>query len=217
MKYLHKYKILEKFGINSFSDNELDDRLKWLRIEQKEIQDEITLITKILIKRKDDNILNMSKDWPKSIYDLNKEQLDYIFVNNNSISTVRHNISDSYLNQLVGINAFGYNQETNQFSFNIRTSDWIDDATNRYKHNVDGIKSIKFLTNHIKPSKTLNDGLLVEFGVSYEYDDSYNDKIYIYSDNKIVFKKGYSTLTFKSINDLIIHLVEYDIESSDGD
>jgi hypothetical protein len=70
MKHLKKYnesseKKIDKIGLNSFDDDELRDRLEYLRIERDDIQNEMSTIMNILKDRKekskvDDIIQEMS-------------------------------------------------------------------------------------------------------------------------------------------------------------
>jgi len=194
--------IKEAIFYDNLDDSELEDRLKDLIRDRDEISEEIDNINRIIRERENNTIQKIADTFPKNIFDLNKEQLEFIFERTNSLNEIKHNISNKYFHQLNGVYPAGYNGQTEQFYFNIRTSDNFDISETKFELDRNVIKSIKFLGDNLKH---IND--YVEFGVSYFYSDD-NDIIKYYSDSNI--KTKYKT--YSSIEDVLKALVEDDLE-----
>lgn len=206
MKYLKKYNESIK-TLDSLSNEELEEKLEWLRVEQKEIQEEILNVNKILTKRKEEEQSKYSESLPESIFDFNEEQLDWIFEHHHGTTTEHYNIAQKYFTQLKGLHQTGFNRDTQQHYFNISTSYYMNDAEDEFVLKEDGLKSIQFLADNLKK----NNGY-VEFGVSYYFSDNYNDKVQIGDDIKY---GGYSKTKMDSIEKVLEAIVSNDLYSKD--
>lgn len=204
MKHIKGFKFNESVTtFNSLTDDELKERLKWLIIERDEIDNDINSINSI-IKNRISNIDEIyAKSLPNSIFDFNKEQLDWILVNNNFVSQVRYNTSTKYFRELKGLYTNGYNTVTNQFKFIISTSSF-----NRSPNMA--VKSIKLIGDNLKR----DDGLgYVVFDI--EFNNILNEDCYIkyYSSDKIKFNNH--SKVYNSIEEILEHLNSMDIEEDD--
>ena len=209
MKYLKKYNESSKPFLNALSDEELEEKLYWLRIELNDISDEIRSVTSILTSRKENKEENYSKDFPKSIYDLNKDQIDFILEYNHSTTSKKYKISMEYLSQLKGILGSGFNKHTNQFNFNISTSHSFNENENEFVLKDDIVKSMKFLVNNLKSYNGY-----IEFGVLYYYNEQYGDKVRYYSSDNITWgSERYNSNKVNSVEKLIEALTINDSDS----
>lgn len=189
-----------------YSDEELEDRLEYLRLEHELIQSNIQDVVSILRSRQNDRDQEYIRTLPKSIFDFNKEQLDWIFEHNHSTSTERYNISNNYFNELVGVNTTGFNKNTNQFYFSIVSSRSMNDNEDSYEYKPNIVKTIEFLAKNLKKV-----GGYVEFGVLYSYSSDYGDKVLV-SDTDIKYG-GYTKRKMKSIEQTLEYIVDDDISS----
>jgi hypothetical protein len=210
MKHLKKFNESKSPFLNTLSNEELEEKLKWLRIEYSDIQDEIHSISSILKSRKEDKEEMFSKDFPKSIYDLNKEQIEFILEHNHSITQKKYEISQRYLRQLKGVIDSGFNRNTEQFYFNIVTNHSFNNTEDEFELKDDVVKSINFLVENLKP----NNGY-VEFGIQYYYDDhSYSDKVRYHSNDNITWgSERYNSNKVNSTEKLLEALVDNDLSS----
>jgi len=199
-KFLQFIKENSKFLIN-LSKEELEERLKDLFIEKQDIDNEINSINKILKDRKERSEEDYSKNLPESIFDFSKKQLNWIFENNNSITSKHLNISKDYFNQLSGVMACGFIPETEQFRFEIDMSELTDfDVV---------IKTIKFLGNNLKK----NEEGYVKFGILWYHLDNCDGEIKYWSENEIYYKQGrYYTRKFSNIKEMLEYLIEIDTQ-----
>ncbi len=213
MKYLRKYNESKIVTLGSLSDDELKERLKWLRIEQEEVNKEIGDINRLLISRREDIESKYSESLPGSIFDFNKEQLEWIFQHGHGTTQKHYEIAQKYIRELHGVHQTGFNQNTNQFYFTIGSSYCFNDAEDGFELRPDIVKSIKFLGENLKRY----DGG-VEFGISYYYDDhSYNDKAKYISESEIYYTSGYGRATKKdSIEKLLEDIVDNDLFEKDN-
>jgi hypothetical protein len=212
MKYLKKYNE-SKSPLNSLSDDDLRERLKWLTIEYKEIEDEMLTIRKILTTRQEESEEIHSRNLPDSVFDLNKEQFDWVFEHNHGTTSKRYEISGKYIKQLSGVHDGGFNRDTNQFYFNIVTSHSFNRRENNFELKPEVIKSIRFLGDNLKRT-----GDYVEFGVLYSfYEHGYNDHVLYYSEDDIQTGSWGNVREFNSIENLLKYIVDYDISSRDDD
>lgn len=202
MKYLKKYN--ESIStLNSLHNDELEEKLKWLRIEMEDIQDEISTINKILTKRKESKESKYSETLPDSIFDFNKEQLDWVFEHHHGTTSKRYSIAGEYLSELEGVMNIGTNPDTNQFLFTISSSSCMDNNGSGFENIV---KSIKFLGDNLKRV----DGY-VKFKIIY-YHLGYSDELVkYYSEDNIEWDRRYTSKKVTSIEDLLKNIVEYDI------
>jgi hypothetical protein len=213
MKHLKKYNE-SKTNLNNLSDDELKDKLKWLRIEYTDIQDEITTISSILRSRKEKRETSYSSSFPSDIFKLNKEQLDWVLEHNHKTTEERYKISHKYIQQLSGVVDSGFNINTNQYYFQIVVSRLFNPMENAFELNPNIVSSIKLLSNNLK--KTSDD--YVEFGILYYYNDhSYNDKVKFYSEDNIEWGDRYNWRKVNSIESLLESLVEYDLTSKNDE
>jgi hypothetical protein len=211
---MKKYKqfINESKFWNNLDDEDLIERRNDLTVERDELNEQIAYINSILRERQEDKSVNKVKNFPKNIFELNSEQLDFIFEHHHDIDTKHYEISKEYFRQLSGVDAAGFNNKTNQFHFNISSSSCFNDAEDGFELNEDTVKSIKFLGENLKSE---NDDGWVRFGILYEYHDGYGDKILYKSENEI--KYG-SIIMYdkKSISELLESIVDDDLVAKDN-
>lgn len=212
MKYLKK--IFESNNFNSMTDDELEEKLTWLRTEYAEIGREISLIVNIQKTRKESSEDELTKDWPDSIFDLDKSQIDWVLEHGHHTTTKHYNISHKYLRSLEGVIDSGFTTDTNQYFFKICTNYWMDDSESEYHENKEAINNIKLLIDNLKRVSINGDtGLVIKFGILFGITDDYNHNLLYYNDSKIVVTSGYSGRDeYKSLEEAIKDLVEYDIE-----
>lgn len=204
-----------KLLFNNLEDDELLERLQDLLIEQEDINNQISYIRNILRQREEDRIENVAKDFPESIWDLSKEQLDLILEHSNKTTDKQYEISNKYLDQLKGVMSSGFNNKTNQFYFNIVTSHSMDRDSEKFKLYEDCVKSIKFLGDNLKK---MDEGY-VEFGILHRYNDhGYNERVHYFSEDKIeiVFSR-YDKRKVDSIEKMLEIVVNSDILSKSDD
>lgn len=209
--------IKESANFNSMTDDELEEKLNWLRIEYADIQREISQIVSIQRNRKESSEEELTKSWPDSIWDLDKYQLGWVLEHGNHTTSKHYDISHKYIRRLTGVLDSGFNPETNQFFFYITPSAWQDHA-DEYFENENGIKSIQLLVNNLKKVKIDGEDV-VKFKVLFSYDRNETHLLY-YNENKIVIVEGrYSTnkKEYKSIEDAIKYLVLVDHEDYEDD
>lgn len=71
--------IKESTYLNAISSETLKNKLRDLQLQMEELQQEMGSIRSILEYRKTIKINEYEKTLPESIFDFNKEQLDFIF------------------------------------------------------------------------------------------------------------------------------------------
>lgn len=207
MRYLMKYNESIMKVLYTLPNEELEEKLEWLRVEQKEIQEEITSINKILTERKESEELEYSKKLPSSIFDLNKNQFEWVFEHHHGKTPEHYKIAQKYISQLKGLHQVGFNPNTNQFYFSISTSYYMNDPEDEFLLKEDGVESIQFLVDNLKK----NNGY-VEFGVTFSFKDGYNHKVQIGDEIKY---SNYRTNKFESIEKLLNYIVSSDLNSKD--
>jgi len=193
MKYLKKFNKNESNFItyDSMETEDLEEMLHWSRIEYNELQAKIRLITNELTNRKEKSDENYSDSFPKSIFDLNKEQLNWVFENNNRITAKRYNISSKYISQSAGVSTNGFNQDTNQFRFSLYCG-YLEDIDNNPNEFDNLVKNYIFLGDNLEKSnwnigRSQDVTVSVKFGISYINRDNYNDSFYYVSEDEIYF------------------------------
>jgi len=211
MKYLKK--IFESNNFNSMTDEELEEKLHWLRTEYAEIGREISQVVSIQKSRKESSEEELTKDWPKSIWDLDKFQLGWVLEHGHHTTSKHYKISHEYLGQLEGVIDSGFNGDTNQYIFNICMSSWVTDDLS-YNSNDEGIKSINFLHKNLK--KVNFDGQeATRFNILFSNSGDYDYALF-YCDDKVIVKSGYSyQKEYKSIEEAIKALAKKDIDDSE--
>ncbi len=200
--------------LNSLSDKLLKEKLDSLILERDDLNNEIMTINTILNSRKDSIIEDFVKDLPESIFDFNKEQLEFIFENHNGVRTSQYKASTKYFEQLKGVNNNGFNPDTNQFKFDISTCHWLNDDEDAYEENGDSekiLKSIKFLGDNLKRK---SGG--VEFGISFYYANGYPDRIRYISDTELYYTTRFNNTKYNNIKDIIKYIVEKDCDEKEN-
>jgi hypothetical protein len=191
--------INEAFFTN-LEDSELLEKLEELEREKKEIEDEILQINLILKERQEQSVRDFVKDWPKSIFDLNKEQLDWIFQYGryDDKSEYRKTISEGYFEQLIGVNYPGPIHLDLYYSMN--------DGENDFKLNPELIKSIRILGDYSRSIPTRP----VTFYINFVYLHKIKlNKIFTYEDEKNIY---YGKVKYNSIESILRDLVRKDIK-----
>lgn len=212
---MKKYKqfIKESIYWNNLDDEDLLERRADLILERDELNEQIALINSLLRERQEERSSKRIKNFPKNIFELNSEQLDFIFEHHHGTDTKHYEISNKYFSQLVGVHASGFNNKTNQFYFNILPDSCYNDAEDGFHLNEDTVKSIKFLGENLKSE---NEEGWVRFGVLYRYHDhGYNDKVLYKSENEIKYG-SYIMYDKKSISDLLESIVDNDLLAKDN-
>jgi hypothetical protein len=210
---MKKYKqfINESIYWNNLDDEDLLERRADLMLERDELNEQIALINSILRERQEERSIEKVKKFPKSIFELDKQQLDFIFEHHHGTDSKHYEISNKYFSQLVGVNASGFNSETKQFYFNIVSSYCFNDAEDGFELNEEMVKSVKFLGENLKGE----DGW-VKFGVLYRYHDhGYNDKVLYKSENEIKYG-SYILYDKRSISELLESIVDNDLLAKDN-
>ena len=211
MKYLKK--IFESNNFNSMTDEELEEKLHWLRTEYAEIGREISQVVSIQKSRKESSEEELTKDWSKSIWDLDKFQLSWVLEHGHHTTSKHYEISHKYLGQLEGVLDSGFSADTNQYIFTICMNSWVTDDLS-YESNDEGIKSINFLHKNLK--KVNFDGQeATRFNILFSNSSDYDYALF-YCDDKVIVKSGYSyQKEYKSIEESIKALAKKDIDDSD--
>ena len=214
MKYLKSYNENKHMKLyTQMSDEELEDWLEYLAIDRDDILDKMASIRSVLIKRKEEKEEEHSKNLPESVFDLNKEQFDWVFEHGHHTTSKRYNISQKYINQLSGVHQNGFRENTGQFFFNITTSYSFNETEDDFELKPEVVKSIKFLGENLKKQP---EGYVL-FGITYYYSDAYGDKIEYYSEDNIKYGTNYRKFKVTSIEDLLKNLVENDLDEKESD
>ncbi len=213
MKNIKNYKIFESANFNSMSDEELKEKLHWLRIEHKEISEEISKVVGIINDRKEAQEDKLTSGWDKSIFNLNSDQISWVLEHGHHTTSKHYKISHTYLNQLDGVLDSGFSPDTNQYSFYICTSGWKNDRETEYQPNESAIKSVQFLINNLKRVSIDGDDV-IKFQILFSGDgDKSITSLLYYNDTKIIISIGRWTRTeFNSLEEAIKYVVESDIE-----
>lgn len=213
MKYINKFNESRISTLNDLSDDELKEKLKWLRIEMKEIQEDITSVNKILTKRKEQKESDYYKSLPKSVFDLDEDEFEWVFKHGHGETPKHYDIAHKYISQLKGLHQTGFNPQTNQFYFTVSLYHFFDELEENYVENKEAIKSIKFLAENLKKVDEY-----VKFDITYAFDTHrYNDKLII-NERKVIIEKNHGAIgrkEYNSIEEAIKKLVELDLESKD--
>jgi len=213
--------INEAFFAN-LEDSELREKLQELEREKREIEEEILQINQVLKERQEESVINFVKDFPKSIFDLNKEQLNWIFEFEDT-KTMKFDNARNYFSQLSlnGIMVYTTSKsKTDQYQVRIHSEDCMNqlyyDSTlpvngNEFELNSDQIKSIKFLGDNLKRE----DSAPIEFFIEYVYWHSsvLPDKILYQDENNIYYGKK----KYNSIEAVLRQIVKMDIENRKED
>jgi hypothetical protein len=208
-KYLQFIKEdIDKNFLTNQSDGELKKLLSDLLEEQTHLEKEINYVWKILKDRESNKDEKYGESLPKSIFDFNKEQLDWIFENHNSVSQSKHKISMKYFEQLTGVFQSGFNNKTYQHFFNILTNGFIDNQ-GQFRLNQEAIKSINFLGCNLKKEPFVN---RVRFGISYYHnDEGYYDSILYQSEDDVIYQRGGVTINKGNLSLVIEMVIDKDL------
>ena len=208
MKYLKSYNENKHMKLyTQMSDEELEDWLEYLAIDRDDILDKMSSIRSVLRKRKEEREEEHSKKLPESVFDLNKEQFDWVFEHGHHVTSKKYEISKNYINQLSGVHQNGFRENTGQFFFSITTSYSFNETEDDFELKPEVVKSIKFLGENLKKQP---EGYVL-FGITYYYSDDYGDKIEYYSEDNIKYGSNYNKFKVTSIEDLLKRLVNNDL------
>lgn len=227
-KYLEFIK--ESSYLNAISTETLENKLGDLRLQMTEIQEEIASIVSILEFRKTNDVTQFAKNLPESIFDFNKEQLDFIFEHHHGVNKTQYDLAREYYRELVGVHDYGYNKTTNQTSFAITTSYSFnnddEDLADAYQENEQQIKTIKFLGENLKKNDTnsrergeyFGVGNAVKFYVNYYFSTVDLDFVLYVSETELYIANLYGRkVRFNSISKMLESLVDDDLSHADND
>ena len=210
----HLKKIFESNNFNSMTDEELEEKLHWLRTEYAEIGREISQVVSIQKSRKESSEEELTKDWPDSIWSLDKFQLSWVLEHGHHTTSKHYEISHKYLRTLRGVIDSGFLADTNQYIFSICTNHWMNDNETNYRENGLAMRSVKLLIDNLKKT-TWHDDSVTRFNVLFN-NGGYDTSLFYYDENKIVIANGsYSRTEYKSLELAIKALVKKDIDNED--
>jgi hypothetical protein len=216
MKYLRKYN--ESITtLESLSNEELEEKLKWLKIEQDEIQEQMVSARKILVKRKEEEQKKHSTSLPKSIFDFNEEQCVWLFEHHHGATSEHYKIAQRYFKELTGLFQTGFNPDTKQFYFTVNVGSCFNEAEDGFQYDEKVGKSLTFLGENL----TKKDGY-VKFGLSYTYGEHYNDRVLYYSSDDVRYQQSWGSVSMRqgenkgSVEGLLRAAVEQDLEDKDN-
>jgi len=205
--------IKEAFYTN-LEDSELQEKLQELEREKKEIEEEISHINQVLRERQEESVRDFVKDWPKTIFDLNKEQLDWIFEYETK-NLHKINISKTYFRQLEGVFVLTESSrasKTGQYQVRINSEYSMDSDETEFELNSKQIRSIKFIGDNLKREFSTTP---IEILIDYVfYHSTFLPAQIIYQDENNIY---YGRKKFNSIEAVLRQIVESDIESQKDD
>ncbi len=197
--------------LHNLDDEELREKMQDLILERKELDDQIQFIGGILRDRKSQRAEEKAQGFPKSIFDFNKEQLEFIFEHNQSTNEKQYEISTKYFGQLYGVYPSGFNNETNQFHFKIVSRLCMNEDEDGFELDEKIVESIKFLGNNLKKME----GGYVYFGVLSSYEESYRTRIHYFSESHIEYGSEYGMRRMGSISKMLEYIVDADLMAKD--
>ena len=210
-KYLEFIK--ESTYLNAISTETLETKLEDLQLQVTELQEEMASIRSILEYRKTNNVTEFAKTLPESIFDFNKEQLDFIFEHHEGVNKTQYDLARTFYSQLYGLHDFGFNPDTNQTMFAINLADSFnnedEDLADAYRENNEQIESIKFLGENLKKI----DGS-VKFHVSYYFSTQELNYVLYVSGTELYVTNLYGRKSrYNSISKMLEYLVEDDLDA----
>jgi len=217
MKYIKKYNESKITTLDSLSNEELEEKLKWLKIEQEEIQEQMVSARRILTKRKEAKESEYSTSLPESIFDFNDDQFEWLMEHHHGTTSEHYNIAQKYFKKLTGVFQSGFNPNTNQFYFTINVGSCFNDAEDDFKFDKSVGKSLTLLGEKLK-----KDNGYVKFGISYTYGEGYNDMALYYSSDDVRYKQSWGSVIMRqgenkgSVEGLLRAAVEQDLEEKDS-
>lgn len=199
----------------AMDDEDLEERLSFLRLQVSELQEEILTIVNIQKDRKNRENTEYSKTLPASIYDFDEKQLEFIF-QGDPRSDKQYEIQQKYYNQLAGVfPSMTYDSTTGQKIFSIVTSRCMNDDEDAYdaEQAKIAVRDIKFLGDKLKKSNNEEYGDFITFQVLFSYSEDYRKTVIYKSESEILLHNGYRVIkTFNKIEDLLKFLVEEDLD-----
>jgi hypothetical protein len=224
-KYLEFIK--ESTYLNSISSETLETKLEDLQLQMTELQEEMASIRSILEYRKTNKVTELVKTLPESLFDFNKEQLDFIFEHHEGVNKAQYDLAREFYIELLGVHDYGYNRVTNQTTFAITTSHSFDnddeDSAESYHENEQQISTIKFLGENLKKTDTNSGergeyfgvGDAVKFYVSYYFAETSDFVLYV-SETELYIANLYGRKTrYNSISKMLEALVDEDLSHKD--
>jgi len=227
-KYLEFIK--ESTYLNAISSETLETKLEDLKLQMTELQEEMASIRSILEFRKSNKVTEISKTLPESLFDFNKEQLDFIFEHHEGVNKTQYDLARKFYQELLGVHDYGYNRVTNQTTFTIDTTPSFDnddeDLVQDYHENERQIKAIKFLGENLKRIDTnsrehgeyFGVGDAVRFNVSYYFSTGELDYVLYVSEIELYIANLYGRKSkYNSISKMLEALVGEDLSHKDTD
>lgn len=179
-KFSDKIKESKEYTIHSMSNEQLEERLEFLRMELKETQDEIMSIVSIIRSRSDVNDKEYFDNLPTNIYDLNKEQLEFVLVHTHGTTTYRYKEAQKYWYQLFGFYPNG--TKNDQVCFSLTLSSFEEDR--RFRYNDEFEKSFNLLKDNLKEFTISLLGIHDDH--SYYINIKVNDNIEVYERTTVI-------------------------------
>ena len=226
-KYLEFIK--ESSYLNAISTETLETKLEDLQLQMTELQEEMASIRSILEYRKTNNVTEFAKTLPESIFDFNKEQLDFIFEHHQGVNKTQYDLAREFYQELLGVHDYGYNRVTNQTTFAITTSHSFDnddeDLAEGYTENEQQVNTIKFLGENLKKVDTnsrergeyFGVGDAVKFYVSYYFSTGDLDFVLYVSETELYITNLYGRkVRYNSISKMLEALVDDDLSHKDN-
>lgn len=226
-KYLEFIK--ESTYLNAVSTETLENKLEDLQLQMTELQEEMASIRSILEYRKSNKVTEIAKTLPESIFDFNKEQLDFIFEHHQGVNKTQYDLAREFYQELLGVHDYGYNRVTNQTTFAITTSHSFDnddeDLAEGYTENEQQVNTIKFLGENLKRIDTntgergeyFGVGDAVKFYVSYYFSTGDLDFVLYVSETELYIANLYGRKTrYNSISKMLEALVNEDLSHKDN-
>lgn len=227
-KYLEFIK--ESTYLNAVSTETLENKLEDLQLQMTELQEEMASIRSILEYRKSNKVTELAKTLPESIFDFNKEQLDFIFEHHQGVNKTQYDLAREFYQELLGVHDYGYNRVTNQTTFAIKTSHSFDnddeDLAEGYTENEQQVNTIKFLGENLKRIDTntgergeyFGVGDAVKFHVSYYFSTGELDYVLYVSETELYIANLYGRkVRYNSISKVLEALVDDDLSHKDTD
>lgn len=227
-KYLEFIK--ESTYLNAVSTETLENKLEDLQLQMTELQEEMASIRSILEYRKSNKVTELAKTLPESIFDFNKEQLDFIFEHHQGVNKTQYDLAREFYQELLGVHDYGYNRVTNQTTFAITTSHSFDnddeDSAESYYENEQQINTIKFLGENLKRIDTnsrergefFGVGDAVRFNVNYYFSTGELDYVLYVSETELYIANLYGRkVRYNSISKVLEALVDDDLSHKDTD
>ena len=226
-KYLEFIK--ESTYLNAVSTETLETKLEDLQLQMTELQEEMASIRSILEYRKTNKVTELAKTLPESIFDFNKEQLDFIFEHHEGVNKTQYDLARTFYQELLGVHDYGYNRVTNQTTFAITTShsfnDDDEDLAESYTENEQQINTIKLLGENLKRIDTntgergeyFGVGDAVKFYVSYYFSTGDLDFVIYVSETELYITNLYGRkVRYNSISKMLEALVDDDLSHKDN-